>query len=72
MSTRKLPPEHLSDELPTSMGKPANAGLVAHGIRTLDDVARHSKQELLAIHGVGPKAIRILGEVLAERGLGFR
>jgi hypothetical protein len=32
------------------------------GIASLEQVARHSQEELLAIHGVGPKAIRILGE----------
>jgi hypothetical protein len=35
-------------------------------------VARHSRQELLAIHGVGPKAIRILETALAAKGLGYR
>jgi hypothetical protein len=34
-------------------------------------VARHSRQELLAIHGVGPKAIRILERALAAKGLGY-
>jgi hypothetical protein len=30
-----------------------------------------SRAELLALHGVGPKAVRILDAALAERGLSF-
>jgi hypothetical protein len=30
-----------------------------------------SAKELLKIHGVGPKAVRILGEELATRALNF-
>jgi hypothetical protein len=35
----------------------------------LSQVARLSRRELLALHGVGPKAVRILAEALRERGL---
>jgi len=38
----------------------------------LQQVADHSKRELLAIHGVGPKAIAILGDALAAKGLGYK
>lgn len=38
----------------------------------LRQVAAHSKKELLAIHGVGPKAITILGEALAAKGLDYK
>jgi hypothetical protein len=34
--------------------------------------AARTGEELLAIHGVGPKAVRILAEALAARGLAFR
>jgi predicted flap endonuclease-1-like 5' DNA nuclease len=54
------------------IGKPATRALEAEGIRTLEDIARHSERELLAIHGVGPKAIRILREELEARGLTFK
>ncbi len=58
-------------DLPNSIGKTAARELSLHGITTLAQVASHSRQELLAIHGVGPKAIRILGEELAARGLDY-
>ncbi|QOR69855.1 hypothetical protein IM660_14500 [Ruania alkalisoli] len=54
-----------------AIGKPATRALAAAGITTLDQVATRSEAELLAMHGVGPKAVRILGDALAERGLSF-
>lgn len=55
-------------DLPTAIGRPATRALLAAGITTLDDVAERSETELLALHGVGPKAVRILSEALAEQG----
>jgi DNA-binding transcriptional MerR regulator len=57
--------------LPTT-SNPAQRALEAEGITTLEELSRHREQDLLALHGVGPKAIRILREALAERGLSFR
>ena len=59
-------------DLPNEIGKTAARELSLHGITSLAQVAAHSKQELLAIHGVGPKAIAILGETLVARGLAYR
>lgn len=58
--------------LPDAIGKTAARELSLNGITTLAQVANHSKQELLAIHGVGPKAIAILGEALSAKGLAYR
>ncbi len=46
--------------------------LAQAGITTLEAVAQHSAKDLLALHGVGPKALRVLTDSLGERGLGFR
>ncbi len=59
-------------DLPDSIGKTAARELSLSGITTLRQVASHSKKELLAIHGVGPKALAILGEALADKGLDYR
>jgi predicted flap endonuclease-1-like 5' DNA nuclease len=59
-------------DLPDEIGKTAARELSINGITSLEQLASHSTKELLAIHGVGPKAIRILGEALAERGLDYR
>lgn len=59
-------------DLPKAIGRPATQALLGAGLSTLDRVATRSADELLALHGVGPKALRILSEVLAERGSGLR
>ena len=59
-------------DLPDAIGKTAARELSANGIASLEQVASHTKAELLAIHGVGPKAVRILGEALASKGLSYR
>lgn len=53
------------------IGRPATNALAHIGYHRLDQVATMSERELRAIHGVGPKAIRILREALAERGMSF-
>ncbi|MFC3891826.1 hypothetical protein ACFOWZ_10070 [Lentzea rhizosphaerae] len=55
-------------EFPRTIGKVATRELTAHGYTTFDSLTKVSAKELLKIHGVGPKAIRILGEELAARG----
>ncbi|MEE2059550.1 hypothetical protein [Rhodococcus artemisiae] len=57
-------PSH--SDLPTSIGKPATQALLSAGVVTLDDVAARPKAELAALHGVGPKALRILEEAVRE------
>ncbi|MBO1330179.1 MmcQ/YjbR family DNA-binding protein [Streptomyces sp. VRA16 Mangrove soil] len=61
-----------SGDLPGGIGRPATRALLGAGIDTLDRVARHSEAELLALHGVGPKAVRVLKEELAGHGLTLR
>lgn len=60
------------DALPVNIGNPARRALAEHGITTLEQLPAHSAKDLLALHGVGPRAIRLLTEQLAERGLTFR
>ena len=64
--------EPAPDSWPRAMGKVAPAAFAHVGIHRLDDLTRYTDKELLAIHGVGPKAIRVAREALAERGLAFR
>lgn len=47
-------------ELPYTIGKVARRELIAHGYTSLNQLAAVPEKELLAIHGVGPKAIRLL------------
>ncbi|MBF6436790.1 hypothetical protein [Nocardia cyriacigeorgica] len=58
-------------DLPASIGTPATRALHGAGITTLDALSTRTRAELLALHGFGPKAARILAEALEERGLSF-
>ncbi|UTH16644.1 DNA-directed RNA polymerase subunit alpha C-terminal domain-containing protein [Macrococcus epidermidis] len=58
-------------ELP-KISKPALRALGSINVKTLEDVMKYSEAELLALHGFGPKAIRILKEVMEEQGLKFK
>lgn len=68
MNTRHVP-ARIGDLPP--IGRPANSALLEAGITTLAQVAARRRRDLLAMHGVGPKAIRILEAALAEHGLAF-
>lgn len=50
---------------------PAGRALAGAGFTRLEQLTRVSETELLKLHGMGPKAIRILREALAERGWTF-
>ena len=58
--------------LPAGIGRPATRALLLAGMKTLEDVAGRGEEELLALHGVGPRAVRLLREALAARNLTFR
>jgi len=53
------------------IGAPATRALAALGITRLADLTRHRSEDLLALHGVGPKAVRYSGAALAEQGMSF-
>ena len=59
------------DELPR-IGAPASRALASIGVSELSQLVDHSEAELLALHGFGPRALRILTEALAAKGLALR
>ena len=64
-----MPNEPIADNpLPKGIGQPATRALASIGVTTLDQVIEHSEKDLLKLHGMGPKAIRVLKEALAEQG----
>ncbi len=65
-------PTRPGSDLPASIGKAATRALANAGLTTLDQVATRTRAELLAMHGVGPKAVRILAEALEEKGMSLR
>ncbi|HEY0738632.1 MAG TPA: DNA-binding protein [Herpetosiphonaceae bacterium] len=63
-----------SDQQQTPFPKvsnPALRALEAAGYTHLEQLAGVSEAELLRLHGMGPKGIRILRAALAEQGLSF-
>jgi predicted flap endonuclease-1-like 5' DNA nuclease len=58
-------------EFPHAIGRVARRELAVHGFTRYDQLTRVTAAELLEIHGVGPKAIRILEEELAARDSAF-
>jgi len=53
------------------IGAPATRALLGAGYTRLKQLTRVTEAQLLALHGVGPRAIRILREALAAQGLSF-
>lgn len=58
-------------DIPTAIGKPALRALAGAGIGTLTQLSRRTEVELLALHGVGPRAIGILKGALEANGKSF-
>jgi 3-deoxy-D-arabino-heptulosonate 7-phosphate (DAHP) synthase len=56
------------DQLP-KIGAPATRALNAAGYQSLRQLAGVRRTELAQLHGMGPKALRILQEALEEHGL---
>jgi hypothetical protein len=56
------------DALPP-IGAPATRALALAGYARLDQLDGVPRASLAALHGVGPKALRILDEALVEHGL---
>ncbi|ASZ12295.1 hypothetical protein KTO58_13240 [Chitinophaga pendula] len=66
----------IKDHVPGStplpkIGQPATRALNAAGYYTLEQVSGTTSRQLLAMHGIGPKAIRILEEAFKLHGLSF-
>ena len=55
--------------LPGNIGAPATRALTAAGYTQLSQLANVPAAELKKLHGVGPKALRLLQEALEERGM---
>jgi hypothetical protein len=60
------------DGFPRGIGRPATGALLAAGYTDLAQLDGMSEEDLLRMHGVGPKAVAVLREALAERGLSLR
>jgi uncharacterized protein YdhG (YjbR/CyaY superfamily) len=57
---------------PQGVSQPAQRALAGAGYTDLKQLTSVSEQELAELHGMGPKALRILKEALKEKGLAFK
>lgn len=69
MNKKQNNPSHST--LPKNIGSPATRALSYANISHLEQLTKVSAEELLKLHGVGPKAIRLLKEALEGKGLAF-
>lgn len=60
-----------NDDVPF-IGAPATRALATIGVTRLDQLADRSRAELLALHGFGPRALRIIEEELGRRGMSLQ
>ena len=60
-----------ASDLTPRIGKVARRELALNGYTRYEQVASVTPGTLLRIHGVGPKAVRILAEELAARRMAF-
>jgi hypothetical protein len=60
-----------TNDIPATIGAPAHRALATAGYTHLAQLIAVSEAELLRLHGVGPKAIRLLREALTAQGLTF-
>jgi predicted flap endonuclease-1-like 5' DNA nuclease len=51
------------------IGAPATRALASIGITCLEQVSNVTDEELLSLHGFGPRALRILRDTLEEQRL---
>jgi hypothetical protein len=61
----------MPDELPR-IGAPATRALAGIGITRLSQLRDHRAADLLKLHGMGPRAIAILRQALADQKLSLR
>ena len=57
---------------PSGMSGPSLRALSVAGIRSMNELEVWTEADLAALHGMGPKGIRILREALAVTGRTFR
>jgi hypothetical protein len=60
---------NVSPPLPAGLSKPALRALASAGYERLDQLTEARDEELLALHGLGPKGLRILREALAQHAM---
>jgi predicted flap endonuclease-1-like 5' DNA nuclease len=61
-----------ADRWPPGIGAPAERALTGAGYSRLEQLTHVTEAELGQLHGVGPKALRLLRDALASSSRGFQ
>ncbi|MDS9471945.1 DNA-binding protein [Sporosarcina pasteurii] len=61
---------HEQTDLP-KLAKPALRALAGAGISKLDELAKYREEEVMDLHGMGPKAMAVLQQAMEENGVSF-
>jgi len=56
-------------DFPPGIGRPATGALLHAGYTRMRQLDGVPARDVLALHGVGPKAVRLLQEALAAQGM---
>ena len=57
---------------PPGVSGPALRALSSAGVRSMADLTRWSETDLATLHGMGPKALKLLRDALITSGWSFR
>jgi hypothetical protein len=68
---KRKQPHPPGSDLPAKLSQPALSALVLAGYTRLDIIAKLSENDILKLHGVGPKTIVELRAALSAKGLSF-
>ena len=71
MTERSTTPRRMSDDALPKIGAPATRALAQIGVTNLSQLVLYTTDQLLALHGLGPRAIRLLQDALQAHGLSF-
>lgn len=61
----------VENDLPKGLAAPAQRALAGAGIQNLDQLSKFSEAQIKDLHGIGPNALKLLRQALAEKGLAF-
>jgi hypothetical protein len=59
-----------ASDLP-KLASPAQRALASIRVSTLKQLSRHTREDIAALHGMGPNALMKLDAALADAGLSF-
>lgn len=60
------------NDFPEGISAPALRALHHANIRSISAVSKYSRKVILALHGMGPKSVRLLADALKKAGKSFR